>query len=83
MTTHLERMLTLIYAGFGMAMGFFSRWVGILSLAIAVPILLYLVSFFLLKHFIKYKKTKWLLINSVITYILIWQVMWIFLFNTR
>jgi hypothetical protein len=77
----MEQGLNIIYAAMAIGVGFLS--VSLSSvMAAAVAIGVYAASFAVMKFKIKTKKTKWLVMNSLITYLLIWILTWTFLFNT-
>lgn len=79
----LEQILALAYLVLGVASGFISNFLGNITLGLAVPLVIYAISFGILVKLISYKKKNWLVVNSLITFILVWLVVWIFLFNTR
>ena len=78
---NMEQSLNIIYAVMAVGIGFLSISLSSI-MAAAVGIGVYAASFAALKIRIKTKKTKWLVMNSLITYLLIWILTWTFLFNT-
>ena len=82
MTTKLARILTLAYAGLGTAAGYISSMVEGSLIAVVAAFLVYTVSYAVLVKMVTYKKRSWLVGNTIITFILVWLVVWIFLFNT-
>ena len=82
MTTKLARILTLAYAGLGIVAGYISNMVESRLVAVAAAFLVYIVSYVVLVKMVTYKKKGWLVGNTLITFILVWLVVWIFLFNT-
>lgn len=79
----LLRVLTLIYIGLGIAAGYVSNLIQNRTIAILSAFLIYMVSYIVLVILVRHKKKHWLVSNSLITFILVWLVVWIFLFNTR
>ncbi len=79
----LEQILTLAYSGLGLISGFISNYLKSITLGLGVPIAIYIISYIILMKLVSYKKKSWLTANSLITFILVWLVVWIFLFNTR
>ena len=77
----LVRILTSIYIGLGIIAGFISNLFPNRYVAILYAFLIYMVSYVILIKAVSYKKRSWLLSNSLITFILVWFVVWIFLFN--
>lgn len=76
-----ERMLTLMYFVLGLAMGILSNYLDTL-LSLGIGIFLYVVSFFAAKTFIgEGKKLSWYILNTLVTFVLVWLITWIFLFN--
>jgi len=79
----LSQILTLVYLGLGIVAGVVSNSIESRLVAILVALLIYMVSYVVLVKVASYKKRGWLVTNSLITFILVWLVVWIFLFNTR
>ena len=76
-----ERMLTLIYFVLGIGMGILSNRLDV-ALSLAIGVVLYVVSFFVAKRFVSEKKKfLWYVLNTLLTFVLVWLVMWIFVFN--
>ena len=80
---NLVQILTLAYIGLGIAAGYISNLFDSRLMSVLVSILIYMVSYVILIKAIPYKKSGWLAANSLITFVLVWLVVWIFLFNTR
>lgn len=77
-----ERKLTLIYFILGILMGIVPKFVNNSMLIIAVGVGLFTISFFVVRQFIKEnKKLTWYLLNTAVTFVLVWLVTWIFVFN--
>lgn len=76
-----ERKLTLTYFILGITMGLLStRLDAVLSFGIGA--VLYIVSFFLVKKIVsENKKFLWYVMNTLVTFALVWLVTWVFLFN--
>ncbi len=79
----LSQMLTLAYTGLGIVAGYISNAFENRAVAILSAFLIYMITYVLLLKIISYKKRSWLVSNTLITFILVWLVVWIFLFNTR
>lgn len=76
-----ERKLTLIYFVLGIAMGVLSTYLNVM-LSVGIGVVLYLISFFIAKKFTgENKKFSWYVLNTLLTFVLVWMVTWIFLFN--
>ena len=77
----VERKLTFIYFVLGLGMGLLSIYLSsIISLVIGIAI--YLITFFVTKRIIaKDKNFTWYLINTLLTFALVWLITWIFIFN--
>lgn len=80
---NLVQILTLVYIGLGIAAGYISIFFYNRLLSVLISFLIYMISYVILIKLVPYKKRSWLVTNSLITFILIWLVVWIFLFNTR
>ena len=80
---NLVQILTFIYMVLGIAAGFVSNFFDNRLIAVLISFLIYMVSYVILIKAVAYKKRAWLVANSLITFILVWLVVWIFLFNTR
>ncbi len=80
---NLVQILTLVYIGVGIAAGYISNFFDNRLLAVLISFLIYMVSYVVLIKAVAYKKRGWLVANSLITFILVWLVVWIFLFNAR
>jgi membrane associated rhomboid family serine protease len=80
----LEQKLVLIYLAIGIVMGVLSNYLyekmG-LAVAVAVPLVIYAISIAAFLNIVKDRKVKSVVINSFVTFILFWLVIWIFLFN--
>ena len=78
---NIERRLALIYSVLGFGMGILSIYfASVISLIIGVGV--YIVSFFAVKKFVRdNKKFSWYVLNTLVTFVLVWLVTWIFLFN--
>lgn len=76
-----EQKSAIIFTIFGAAMGAFSTYIGILVLSFAVPIAGYIAMLFLMSRIETSKKMKWIVTNSIMSFLLVWLVSWIFIFN--
>ncbi|MEK6909600.1 MAG: hypothetical protein AABW61_00825 [Candidatus Aenigmatarchaeota archaeon] len=76
-----ERKLALIYFVLGIAMGILSPYLNVM-LSVGIGVVLYVISFFIAKKFTgENKKFSWYVLNTLLTFVLVWMVTWIFLFN--
>lgn len=77
---NVERKLTIIYFVLGVGMGVISKYIdALLSLAIAIAV--YAISAFVLRRQGEGKKLSWYVLNTLLTFVLVWIVTWIFVFN--
>ena len=65
----------------GMVSNYFNKVLGSLLLAFIIPIVVYLISAFPLFKLVKQKKKNWLVKNSLITFLLVWIIIWIVAHN--
>ena len=81
----IDQVFALGYLALGVFLGVLSNYLlssnGNLTFALVIPLFVYLVSLFPLLKFIKSKKRRWIITNSFITFVLIWLVVWILLYN--
>lgn len=77
-----EQKMGMIFLVFSIAMGFLSNQIGGGTFAFLIPIALYVGMIFGLKRVFIGKKGKWLVTNSILTFLLIWLLSWIFILNT-
>lgn len=78
-----ERKLTFIYFVLGLVVGVLSVNLNV-GLSIVIAALVYGTSLLVVKQFVKEKKKlSWYLLNTLITFVLVWLVVWILLFNLR
>ncbi|MBI2547181.1 MAG: hypothetical protein HYW23_01905 [Candidatus Aenigmarchaeota archaeon] len=76
-----EKVLTLIYLVLGAVAGFVSNKFDYL-ISLGIGIIIYLVSFIIVRKIVKaQKKTSWYVLNSLVTFLLVWLVAWIMLRN--
>ena len=77
-----ERKITLIYFVLGLGTGILSKYISVI-LSIGVGVALYLISFLIVKNLVKddKKKFSWYIMNTLVTFVLVWLITWIFLFN--
>ena len=80
----LEQKLVLIYLVIGIVMGVLSNYLyknmG-LAVGVITPFVDYAISIAAFLNIVKERKVKSVVINSFVTFILFWLVIWIFLFN--
>ncbi len=73
---NLDQKIAIIYSLLGVTAGFISNFfIG------WVPLILYLISIPLLIKLERKKKFLWLFYNSFFTFVLVWFIVWILLFN--
>jgi uncharacterized membrane protein len=81
----IDRIIILIYVLLGFGLGCFSNYFlrihSSLFLALGLPALIYAATLFPLLKIVRQKKKKWLLSNSFITFILVWILVWVTLYN--
>jgi len=81
----VDKVVIFIYVLLGFGLGFFSNFflqiLSSLFLAFVVPILIYSATLFPLLKMVRQKKKKWLVSNSLITFLLVWLLVWITLYN--
>lgn len=76
-----ERKLTLIYFILGIGMGGLSVYLNAM-ISLGIGVVLYIISFFIVKVYLREnKKFAWYVLNTLMTFILVWLVTWVFLFN--
>lgn len=76
-----ERKLTLIYFVLGLAMGILSNYLSS-TMAFGAGTAVYALSFLVSRTVIgEKKKLSWYVLNTLLTFVLVWMITWIFLFN--
>ena len=76
-----ERTLTVIYFILGIGMGILSNYADTM-LSVGIGVAVYIASFFITKQMVgEKKKLSWYVLNTLLTFVLVWLVTWIFLFN--
>lgn len=83
MNFNLEQKLTTLFFMLGLAAGIISNYVSNIFITIGIGAAIYVVTFAVLANKVKSKKLKWLIANTLGTFILVWLVVWIFIFNLR
>lgn len=78
---NLDKKLIGIYTLLGVVLGVVSNYFSSLIYQLAIPLAVYLISFFILIRYEKSKKPKWLFYNSFLTFLLVWFMVWILLYN--
>ena len=76
-----EQRVGIIFSVFGVAMGLLSNFIGVLLLAFVIPIAGYVGMVFAISKMDKTKNLKWILTKSVMSFVLLWMVVWIFVYN--
>ncbi|MFH0711149.1 MAG: hypothetical protein V1944_01070 [Candidatus Aenigmatarchaeota archaeon] len=81
----IDQLIISIYVLIGFGLGFFSNYFlrihSSLILALGFPALIYAITLFPLLKVVRQKKKRWLLSNSFITFILVWILVWVTLYN--
>lgn len=84
----IEQKIILIYTGLGVGVGLISNFFTHaaspyqnLATALLMPLAIYFISLTTLLKTIRQTKTKWLVYNSFVTFVLVWLIAWIFLYN--
>jgi len=80
----IEQIVVLAFLFLGVLSGFISNYFiknqESLMLALILPVIIYLIFLFPFKKLVKTKKFQWLIYNSLVTFILIWLVVWFALY---
>jgi hypothetical protein len=81
----IDQIIISFYSFLGIFFGYISNYLSKtllnLTLALFIPIMLYIASQPALLTLVKQKKRTWLISNSFITFILVWLMVWIMLNN--
>ena len=78
-----EQKMGIIFSAFGLTMGLLSNFIyGFFAiLAFVVPIVGYVAMVFGMGRLEKSKKIKWVVVNSLLVFLMMWIIVWIFVFN--
>jgi len=79
----IERLVIILFTIAGVVGGIASDLLADLILSAAIPLVVYVALLTVMLKFFEKKKRKWLIYNSLTTFILIWLVVWILLYNLR
>lgn len=74
-------MIIIAFSSLGIFAGIVSNYLSDLTLSLLVPSIVYFLSVIAMIKFVKGKRKRWMIYNSFVTFILVWIVVWIFLFN--
>lgn len=79
----LEQKIVTVYSLAGFVCGMVSNYLNTFSLTLALllPMAVYLVTLLPLIKFVKERKLRMLISNSLITFFLVWLMVWVFLHN--
>lgn len=80
----IDQKIVLIYLILGIILGYFSYYFSInsnLLIALIFPFVIFCIALFPLFKLVREKKKKWLIWNSFITFVLVWILVWLTLFN--
>ncbi len=78
---NLKQQITLLYTGLGIVCGIVSYLAVNLTWALIVPLIIYAISNAVLLKYIKTNEMKKLSYNNLITFILVWMTVWVFLYT--
>ena len=79
----LEQKIVIVYLFVGIVCGLLSNYLTSINLALAllVPVACYFVTLFPLIKIVKERRFRMLISNSLITFFLVWIMIWVFLYN--
>jgi len=77
----VERLVFILFTALGFVGGMISVWIKNLFLSVTVPLVLYVVVTVALLKFFEEKRRKWMIYNGLITFVLVWIVIWISFYN--
>ncbi len=77
----IERLVIILFAALGSVGGIASNLFADLIFSVVVPLVGYVGMLLATLRYGWRKKKKWLIQNSLITFILMWLVVWILLYN--
>lgn len=84
MDIKLDQKLTAVYMALGAAAGVLANWLaegGMLPYAFLAPLAIYAATVAVLARLAKGQKASKLVSGSLMTFVLVWAVVWVFLFN--
>lgn len=76
-----EQKMAIVFSVLGVAMGALSSFLGMLAVSIVVPIAAYIAMVFAAGKMESGKKMKWVVTHSLPSFVLVWIIVWIFVFN--
>lgn len=78
----LDQRVTIVFTVMGIFAGVISYYLSSPTiLAIVSPLPLYVVTVSIITKLVKDKKIKQMVYNSAVTFVLVWLLVWIFLYN--
>jgi len=77
----IERVVIIVFSILGAIAGIVSNYLTDLIFSVPVSAIVYFIPYLAMSKLFKGKKRKWFIQNSVITFILVWLVVWIFLYS--
>ena len=80
MQMKIEQKINGVFALLGIAVGVVSNSLQA-SFAIALAVGVYIISFLVMKRFVRTKKNNWLVGNSAASFFLIWWVVFVIIYN--
>jgi undecaprenyl pyrophosphate phosphatase UppP len=78
----IEQTLTILYAILGVFTGVISNALHDALLGIVFSAVVYLISVLLLVKFVKSKRMKFFVYESIVTFLLVWILVWAFLYTS-
>jgi len=83
MEIRLEQKMAAAYLALGVACGVFSNYLAesMLLYALLLPLAVYAISVAVLAKLMRGQKKSQLISNSLLTFMLVWAVVWVFLYN--
>jgi uncharacterized PurR-regulated membrane protein YhhQ (DUF165 family) len=81
MIMKLEKKMTIIFSCLGILSGFVSNFFTDFTFSISLPLLIYFVIQFFMTRIYKYKKIRNIIYTSFMSFVLVWLLTWIILFN--
>ena len=78
-----DQMVIGVFLALGAVAGLFSNYVPVYSLKFLIPLFMYFAANILIAKSLKSKKFKLIIASSLATFLPVWLIVWIFLFNLR
>lgn len=82
--TNPDQTITLVFTAIGILAGAVSYYLSnTVILALVLPVPIYATTLSILTRLVKEKKVKQMVYSSSVTFVLIWLLVWIFLYNLK